>query len=449
MALQLRRGLSTDLPQTIPAEGELLYTTDTKRLYIGDAAHTAGGNPVSPVVSVNTQTGAVVLTTDNIAEGSQSTRFYFSADRAKDAVGDMLQNGTLSGLTISYNSTTNAISITNTNVVNSGLSGSLAYYDASGTAVSGTQNLSWNTLSRNLQIVNGRFLSTSNILGLSVLSLENFGAGVASNSMIFRRARGTNISPTVVSAGDDLHAIEWQAHDSVDFTPVAGITAFVPSGTTPAPGVVQATIQMSTKDNTGVLVTRLSVGSTGVIIGPPVTSRPGTGALTIRQTVGSNVSTNSALAIRNYFSDAVGPVLIFRKSRGTFASNTAVQNGDETGELVFSAFDGSANTVSAKIVSTVDGAVTSGGTVPGAILFSVANASGTITQTTKIGKDSKLTQAGVIETTVALQTAVYSSDSARNIAIPTPSKGMIIFNNGTGKFQGNTDGTTSGWQDFN
>ena len=42
MALRLRRGTSTVLGTITPAEGELVYTTDTKRLYVGDGA-TVGG----------------------------------------------------------------------------------------------------------------------------------------------------------------------------------------------------------------------------------------------------------------------------------------------------------------------------------------------------------------------------------------------------------------------
>lgn len=46
MSLKLRRGLSTDLTTVTPAEGELLYTTDTKRIYVGDGS-TAGGTPAT------------------------------------------------------------------------------------------------------------------------------------------------------------------------------------------------------------------------------------------------------------------------------------------------------------------------------------------------------------------------------------------------------------------
>jgi hypothetical protein len=43
MALQVRRGTNAERLQITPAEGELIYTVDTKQLYVGDGT-TAGGN---------------------------------------------------------------------------------------------------------------------------------------------------------------------------------------------------------------------------------------------------------------------------------------------------------------------------------------------------------------------------------------------------------------------
>jgi hypothetical protein len=42
MALQIRRGTNAARLEITPSEGELLYTTDTKQIYVGDGA-TAGG----------------------------------------------------------------------------------------------------------------------------------------------------------------------------------------------------------------------------------------------------------------------------------------------------------------------------------------------------------------------------------------------------------------------
>jgi hypothetical protein len=46
MALQLRRGTNTERQTITPAEGELVYTTDTKALYVGDGT-TVGGNVIT------------------------------------------------------------------------------------------------------------------------------------------------------------------------------------------------------------------------------------------------------------------------------------------------------------------------------------------------------------------------------------------------------------------
>jgi hypothetical protein len=46
MALQLRRGTSGTRTTITPAAGELIYTTDTKLVYVGDGS-TAGGNIIS------------------------------------------------------------------------------------------------------------------------------------------------------------------------------------------------------------------------------------------------------------------------------------------------------------------------------------------------------------------------------------------------------------------
>lgn len=99
MALQIRRGTSTELkpnqgigyPGIKLALGELVYTTDEQKIYIGDGT-TFGGvdllaNMAGAVTSVNGNTGAVVLTTDDITEGDAK---YFTDAKAVNAVGTKL-----------------------------------------------------------------------------------------------------------------------------------------------------------------------------------------------------------------------------------------------------------------------------------------------------------------------------------------------------------------------
>jgi len=43
--IQIKRGVDADRSGITPAVGELIYTTDTKKVYVGDGT-TAGGNEV-------------------------------------------------------------------------------------------------------------------------------------------------------------------------------------------------------------------------------------------------------------------------------------------------------------------------------------------------------------------------------------------------------------------
>lgn len=154
MAFQLRRGTNAQRLGLTPLQGELLYTTDTKTLYVGDGT-TAGGtsvgggggatdlNDLTDVVitggtlasgqvlkyngtnwvngtdstgggggavdSVNGEVGDVVLTTTDIAEG---TNEYYTQQKAQDAVASLFDNGTHSGITFVYDDLTNSIDAT-------------------------------------------------------------------------------------------------------------------------------------------------------------------------------------------------------------------------------------------------------------------------------------------------------------------------------------------------
>jgi Major tropism determinant N-terminal domain len=57
MPLQIRRGLESDRTTIVPANGEMLYTTDNKALFVGDGA-TPGGNQVSGALDSDARTTA-------------------------------------------------------------------------------------------------------------------------------------------------------------------------------------------------------------------------------------------------------------------------------------------------------------------------------------------------------------------------------------------------------
>jgi hypothetical protein len=61
MALRIRRGEETDRTSITPEEGEFLYTTDEKKVYIGDGT-TAGGNLVAGGGSLDDLTDVTITT---------------------------------------------------------------------------------------------------------------------------------------------------------------------------------------------------------------------------------------------------------------------------------------------------------------------------------------------------------------------------------------------------
>lgn len=103
MALLLRRGLEADRLSFTPEEGELIYVTDTKQIYVGDGV-TPGGNlltgggetPVatyqlSRSVSQVTEGGAftITLTTTNVANGT-NVPYTITGVSSADIDGDSL-----------------------------------------------------------------------------------------------------------------------------------------------------------------------------------------------------------------------------------------------------------------------------------------------------------------------------------------------------------------------
>lgn len=96
--LRLRRGTDAENAAKTAAEGELLYTTDTKRLYIHDGS-TAGGTRVANYVDIPTTTGAQpnLVIGGNFSTNPWQRGTSFSSPATDDYTADRYQwqiNGT-------------------------------------------------------------------------------------------------------------------------------------------------------------------------------------------------------------------------------------------------------------------------------------------------------------------------------------------------------------------
>jgi hypothetical protein len=77
MSLQIRRGTAAQLANITPVQGELIFTTDTQQVYVGDGT-TAGGIPVA-VGGGGNLTGVNINASGNISAGGNITGVNITA----------------------------------------------------------------------------------------------------------------------------------------------------------------------------------------------------------------------------------------------------------------------------------------------------------------------------------------------------------------------------------
>jgi hypothetical protein len=479
MAFQIRRGLYSDLDGFTPAEGELLYTTDTKQLFVGDAAG-APNLVSSQVISVNgvlsVSGGNVALTTDSIPEGIQSGKKYYTDERAQDAAAALMlgatgtegarvvgtDNSIHTGITFTYNDTTGRLtaSVTSSGTVYPGVAGRLAFYNGTGTIVDDTTYINYSDVSGVLTIDGGKFVHESDVGAKAVVQLDSHHGNATPTSISFRRGRGTAVSPQPVVNGDVLNSIVFTGYDGANYIRAGAISSSVSNVV--STGRVPNSLLFETTNAQGVSDYRLRISEDGIVtIGPVATDDTGTGQLIVRQTISS--ATTPIMNLRTTFADINGATVGLYKQRGTQAAPASAYWGDYLGDIKSYAYVGSTFRVSSIIRAIAEpptgqtaGSAITGNFATGSLNFGIVNGAGTLQFPMKLASNTAagpiLSVTGEISTTkkistdVAIETGTFANTTARDAAITAPMAGMIVFISGTTKFQGYTG---SAWIDLN
>jgi hypothetical protein len=217
MALQIRRGVEgsgTGGRLTItPVAGELLYTTDTKKLYIGDGT-TAGG------VAVNT-----------ILEDELTPKLNHDLDT--------------NGQNILTSITDGNIAITTTGA------GRLYLNSSNEVQIGGTYG------NGNVRIIKDGYSSAFGE-GLYFQQYHNTPDSVNLN---YTRARGTFAGPTIIQNGDDIVDLSFAGYDGVKYTSGAAISATVEGA--PILNNVPTKLSLITNNGSSTAV-RAELSATGV-----------------------------------------------------------------------------------------------------------------------------------------------------------------------------------------
>ena len=268
MALRIRRGTNAErlaMSSNTTDAGELLWTTDTQKLFVGLGNGLSGAAQMVNVGKMlagdglawdeTTQTlkfGGVNYTTDDVAEGIMAGRQYFTDARAQSAVALALAAGTHQHISFVYDDQAESISATvtldgtgilsveadtspslggNLDINNNDITGT-GNIDITGSINNGTVLLDGSSLisSENIPATADRTdaplyignNTTPNTLW--VTSDNNFGVfrgltdGTNNAGITFKISRGTLPTPTAIASGDGIVFFDGQAYNGSDYT---------------------------------------------------------------------------------------------------------------------------------------------------------------------------------------------------------------------------------------
>jgi hypothetical protein len=439
MSLRIRRG--TDLQrQSITFDpGEVVYTTDTKKLFIGDGATAGGVNVLATMagssVVYNSTTNALDfnpsgLTTTNIAEGNN---LYYTSNRAKDAAaqiftaaGSPTASGTITNTTapsrLTVNSTVGLVQGERIVISGGGLSGGLT---------AGTYYVCAVTDSTHITI------STTQANALAGTAITSFTTATISGTWT---AGGTDTGITFVY--DNINRVMNVTSNGLGITSVS-------QDTSPQLG---GNLSLNSRNITGTgniningSVTASSVTANSITSTASIPA--GFGLVSSPIYLGSNTTPNSLVTysagqfavLTGLTNGSVTSSITSRISRGSLTSPTTVLPGDATSLIQGQAYDGTNYVDAGGFGVLVDpNSTVSTGNVSGVFVV-VLPVSGGISV---LSFDTK----GVLSVPV-VQTGSFTT-TTRNAL--TPAVGMMIYNTTTNKFQGyqNTGGTTPQWVDL-
>ena len=417
MALQIRRGLEADRVNVLPAQGELLYTTDNKRLYIGDG-NTLGGNAVSlnttevrTTVSnqfVHSGHSGITFTYDNLTGkiNAQTDGIYISGD---DSVSRLVNLG--EGIKINGAGTTSVTTDAEGNVTVSSLIHSLSAETSAGGA---NIRLSTNATFDDVKLANGTGISITRT-DASTITITNTGSG-----------GGGSGTP----GGSDTQI---QFNDGGVFGGDANLT-FDKSTNIFSCNTVD--VEAIITDSAAFSFFNTATGQFN--LGGTYLGTEYSGKLTILDVDGYNPGNPFVTLISSVYDGADINTFAFSRSRGTVAARTKVQAFDSIGAVLFSAYDGANEAQTALIACVADSTpVTGSSVVTGLLVLQTANDAGALLGAIIIDKTQSSTFTGniiaqkdITNGTITVSNNVISTVvSNANLELRTSGTGGIYLGN--------------------
>jgi hypothetical protein len=405
MPLQIRRGTRTDLDNLAQplAPGELVFVTDEQKLYIGTT---------QPLVYP--QGIAVTGYTDEDAQDTVAKLFLGGSAAAQTPVFDNLRH---SGITFAYDDVANRLDAA---VDLSAYSGTIAFSQLDSDIIP-TTNETYDLGSdskrfTNLYLIEGFYLGYAQIQSNG--TTINLPAGsTVDGSPIAAFPEGGQLKINIV--GSDSSVIVDSENNTVTGTFVGDLKGSV---------FGDGSSRIIDGTDSSIHTTHLSISSNSIISD---NTRVDIGSPDTNNSLYLFSQANGAFLNQYGLTDSIGqvqPWINFNISNGTLTEPEPLVADDVLSGMMLFGHDGSNYSRSVTIGAQVDvGATVSTGIVPGKFIV--------VVQTAVSGESTQLTfnSKGVLAAPV-MQVGVY--ETTPTDTRPTPVKGMIIFNDTSGVFEG-------------
>ena len=418
MALRLRRGTNAARTGITPAEGELIYTTDTKKLYAGDGS-TVGGTVVSGINDVLDDVtpqlgGHLDLNSKNIT-GNGNINITGSVT-ATNFVGDYKGSIVGDDSTILVDAVASKIVLTNNSIKDIG--------DVSGTGPTANQLLSWSGTA---------WTPTSSLTALTSINMSG-SIAMGSNNITGAGAVNTNtLSATTVTATNvNATVIDGDISGSV-FADNSTLLVDAVNGKIPAANL-QGTFTGAVKGTLDGEVTGSVFGDDSTILVDGISSK------IVGEIGNALIRTNRAVIRTTDATDAELKLDYGSAGAGSLTTLGSIKFTDQNTLYGYM----STNKQAVYINSNGGGtglSLYNGHLVTGGVKVKIEPANADFTVPTEA-----LEVLGNIKATGAFMLPVYANTGARDAALTSPSAGMLIFLTAGAKFQGYNGGS---WEDLN
>ena len=467
MALRLRRGTDAERLLVTPLQGEPIFTTDTKRLYVGDGS-TVGGVLVTGDTS-NTEVGADttpqlggdldlnsnnIVGTGNISiDGTITATGNISlgdSDADTIDVGGLINTNLRPAIDGAFNIGSAIRRWNNIYAEGAQIDGEITAQNlVVGNIIGADSTVYLNTETSTITATNFNGTFTGDFNGNITGDSQGFHTGRVSdlsvegsviNNLTTSNATITGGTLTGIQLGTPSNGLNIEAQTlniqsiatgnlqgNVFGNVVGDIkgSVFANDSTMVIDSTAGGTL-LSSVDNSYITTKDITAG----VINLSGTNEVGDKKAGIRiESDGDRNDDFDFLSLVTSKESADSAIVTFARTRGTLAAPAASQSGDELTSIVWSAADSNASLVpSVALVASVDDTPTAG-RVPGKIGLYAWNDAGIPLPGIEIDHDRNTTFGG------AAQLFNYADATARDAAITSPAAGMLVFITGTGKAQ--------------